>query len=172
MTWNILHWLHLGWNLQPELIVLIVPFDELESGGNISSDESVGHDFIRPKVQRLECRFTRSHSQALADLLWRMMIREQACLLWAVGVGPVLKMKERLYLGCVKLLWWFSNTTTFLGTFCFYLMGGLTCLLELGECSVVEISETFRIWFYNQEMSICFPYYVCVLVTSKTIIMS
>ena len=53
MTWNILHWLHLGWSLQPELIMLIVPFDELVSGGNVSSEESVGHDFIRPKVQRL-----------------------------------------------------------------------------------------------------------------------
>lgn len=33
--------------------MLIVPFDELVSGGNVSSEESVGHDFIRPKVQRL-----------------------------------------------------------------------------------------------------------------------
>lgn len=53
VTWNILRWLHLGWNVQPKLIMLIVPFDELESGGNVSREESVGPDFIRPEVQRL-----------------------------------------------------------------------------------------------------------------------
>lgn len=30
--------------------------------------------------------------------------------------------------------------------------------------------QTFRILFYDQEMSIHFPYYVCVLVTSESMI--
>ena len=45
-------------------------------------------------------------------------------------------------------------------------------LLEPKQRSVVRVSKTGRLWFYDQEMIIHFPYYVCVLVTSKSVMLN
>lgn len=51
----------------------------------------------------------------------------------------------------------------------------MTCLflfpLELKEHRVVRISKIFQTLFNDQEMSINFPYNVCVLVTSKSMVL-